>query len=302
MAPNYLEYFESLFDSVPAERRQSSILAIRTLVDCLQQTNPNTMTEFLAELQDAENQLCQSSLCSAVSTRAGCDALRRFMSLTRTEALEGAGFRNILLGKGKKYLNAVESYRSVISSYAEKLIEDGHTIMIHSNSSAVLNVIIHACKFRKIKTLYVTRCDYDDSGTIMVDWIRKRLGPQFTKKHVVLINDTCVAPIMQSTNLIILGAEVVTPDGGIINRVGTLNIAICAAAYCVPVYVLAETFKFVKYMPNNTKNEWRTSKTKANCLKLSLDYTPGRFITSIITDIGVLTPQSVSEEIVKLYK
>lgn len=34
----------------------------------------------------------------------------------------------------------------------------------------------------------------------------------------------------------------------------------------------------------------------------SADYTPAKYITMLLTDLGVLTPSAVSDELIKLYQ
>ena len=43
--------------------------------------------------------------------------------------------------------------------------------------------------------------------------------------------------------MVLLGAEGVVENGGVINKLGTYQIAICAKAHNVPVYVAAESHK-----------------------------------------------------------
>ena len=43
--------------------------------------------------------------------------------------------------------------------------------------------------------------------------------------------------------MVLVGAEGVVESGGIINKLGTYQIAICAKAHNVPLYVAAESYK-----------------------------------------------------------
>ena len=43
--------------------------------------------------------------------------------------------------------------------------------------------------------------------------------------------------------MVMVGAEGVVENGGVINKLGTYQIAICARAHNVPVYVAAESYK-----------------------------------------------------------
>jgi translation initiation factor eIF-2B subunit alpha len=46
--------------------------------------------------------------------------------------------------------------------------------------------------------------------------------------------------------MVLVGAEAVAENGGIINRAGTYTTALCAKALRKPFYVFAESFKFAR--------------------------------------------------------
>jgi translation initiation factor eIF-2B subunit alpha len=123
-----------------------------------------------------------------------------------------------------------------------------------------------------------------------------------------LILDTAIGYIMESIDMVLVGAEGVVESGGIINRVGTFTMALCAREMKKPFYVLTESFKFSRLYPLNQRdlpNEYKYSK-KLDDKQLSkehplVDYTPPAYITLIFTDLGILTPSAVSDELIKLY-
>ena len=43
--------------------------------------------------------------------------------------------------------------------------------------------------------------------------------------------------------MVLAGAEGVVENGGVINKLGTYQIAVCARAHNVPVYIAAESYK-----------------------------------------------------------
>ena len=51
-----------------------------------------------------------------------------------------------------------------------------------------------------------------------------------------------------------VGAEGVVESGGIINKIGTATITMCAKMLNKPVYVAAESFKFVRMYPLNNSD------------------------------------------------
>ena len=54
---------------------------------------------------------------------------------------------------------------------------------------------------------------------------------------------------MNSVDCVFVGAEAVLENGGIVNRIGTFTIALCAKARGKPFYVFTESLKFLKKFP-----------------------------------------------------
>lgn len=145
------------------------------------------------------------------------------------------------------------------------------------------------------------------------------------------IMDSAVGVIMEEVDLVLVGAEGVAENGGIINEIGTYQIALVAQALRRPFYVAVESYKFSRMYPlsqkdtlamtqsrrlttnsnnnnnatsNTNTNTTTTTNTTASSLVVDLpavDFTPANFITLMFTDLGVLTPAAVSDELIRLY-
>ncbi|KAK9688405.1 Initiation factor 2 subunit family [Popillia japonica] len=75
-----------------------------------------------------------------------------------------------------------------------------------------------------------------------------------------------------------------------------------------PLYVLTESFKFTRLYPlsqGDLPDEYKYTKNMRNeDLKPQhplVDYTPPTYITLLFTDLGILTPSAVSDELINLY-
>ena len=69
---------------------------------------------------------------------------------------------------------------------------------------------------------------------------------------VAVIREAAVAHVMKlrrRVDMVFVGAEVVTQNGGIISRLGTLQVAQLAKNNQIPFYVCAETHKFYRHFP-----------------------------------------------------
>eukprot|EP00455_Lapot_gusevi_P042144 TRINITY_DN4964_c0_g1_i4.p1 TRINITY_DN4964_c0_g1~~TRINITY_DN4964_c0_g1_i4.p1 ORF type:complete len:119 (+),score=36.42 TRINITY_DN4964_c0_g1_i4:171-527(+) len=116
---------------------------------------------------------------------------------------------------------------------------------------------------------------------------------------------------MEKVDLVLMGAEGVVENGGIINLIGSYQIAMVAKALNKPFYVSAESYKFVRLFPL-TQNELESSSTSGSqpftdvqspiqVMNPVCDYTPPAYITLLFTDLGILTPAAISDELIKLY-
>jgi translation initiation factor eIF-2B subunit alpha len=56
---------------------------------------------------------------------------------------------------------------------------------------------------------------------------------------------------MALVDCVFVGCEAVVENGGIVNKVGTYTVALCAKTFQKPFYVFAESLKFMKEFPLN---------------------------------------------------
>merc|ERR1711974_212354 len=106
-----------------------------------------------------------------------------------------------------------------------------------------------------------------------------------------------------------LGAEGVVETGGVVNQLSSYTVATVARALGKPTYVMAESFKFVREYPLGQEDlpaeylhHASVLAKKGDCLPAPrVDYTPPSLITLLFTDLGILTPSAVSDELINLY-
>uniref|UniRef100_A0A6Q2XWF3 Translation initiation factor eIF2B subunit alpha n=1 Tax=Esox lucius TaxID=8010 RepID=A0A6Q2XWF3_ESOLU len=212
--------------------------------------------------------------------------------------------KKVMEERGELFLEKISLSRTKVAKLCHTFIKDGAKILTHSYSRVVLRVLEKAAAEKKRFTVYVTESQPDTAGRQMAEALR-RLGVPVT---VVL--DAAVGYVLEKVDLVIVGAEGVVESGGIINKIGTYQMAVCSKAHNKPFYVVAESFKFVRLYPLNQQDVPDRFKYKADTLnnvsELSkehpvIDYTPPSLITLLFTDLGVLTPSAVSDELIKLY-
>ncbi|XP_023680354.1 translation initiation factor eIF2B subunit alpha isoform X2 [Paramormyrops kingsleyae] len=280
----------------------SAVAAIRTLLEFLKRDKAETLLGLRENLTQAIDRL--AGVDSSVAVSSGGELFLRFISLTSLEYSELSQCKKVMVERGELFLKKISLSRSKVAKLCHTFIKDGAKILTHSSSRVVLRVLQNAAADKKRFTVYVTESQPDSAGQKMADTLRKLNVP------VTVVLDAAVGYIMEKVDLIIVGAEGVVESGGIINKIGTYQMAVCAKAHNKPFYVVAESFKFVRLYPLNQQDVPERFKYKADTLKTAenlaeehpmTDYTPPSLITLLFTDLGVLTPSAVSDELIKLY-
>ncbi|NXS94094.1 EI2BA factor, partial [Jacana jacana] len=305
--------FADLIETFRAQLRDdpdvaSAVAAIRALLGFLKQDRGETIQGLRSSLLAAINTLCQDDSSVAVSS-AG-ELFLRFISLTSLEYSDYSKCKEIMIERGEIFLRKVSLSRNKIAKLCHPFIRDGAQILTHAYSRVVLRVLEAAVEAKKRFRVYVTESQPDQAGRVLIPLQKMAKALRKLNIPVTVILDAAVGYIMEKVDLVLVGAEGVVESGGIINKIGTNQIAVCAKAQNKPFYVVAESFKFVRLFPLNQQDVPDKFKYKADTLKRSqnlseehpwIDYTSPSLITLLFTDLGVLTPSAVSDELIKLY-
>lgn len=284
----------------------TAVCAIKVLLEYIKQEPFGTVTELREKVIRAIDTLTTTD-SSAISIKSGCELLLRFITLTALDAGIDASMeecKEILLKNGEVFLAKCNEARGKITRVACSWILDGANIMTHSKSRVVF-AILKAAKSKNVNFhVYVCESLPDRSGINMAKELQN-IGVSTT-----VILDAAVGAAMEKIDFVLLGAEGVVESGGIINKIGTNTIAMCAKMLNKPVYVGVESFKIVRFYPLNNrdipdefkyKHSTIVSGTDLETEHPLIDYTNPSLLTLLFTDIGILSPSAISDELVKLY-
>ncbi|KAL1132440.1 hypothetical protein AAG570_010395, partial [Ranatra chinensis] len=260
-----------------------------------------TLQELLSKLKTAVGVICNTD-CPITAVVSGSELFLRFITLAALDHESLAGCKKIMLHRGKVFLKKLQETRGKVSKLASTFIFDSSRILTHSKSRVVLQTMKEAAAANKRFEVYVTMSSPDNSGEEMAEDLRKAKIP------CTVILDSAVGCVMEKVDMVMLGAEGVVESGGIINKVGSFTVALCAREMKKPFYVLTESFKFSRLYPLNQSDLPDKFKYTSSMLNKNLkeehplvDYTPPSYITLLFTDLGILTPSAVSDELIKLY-
>ncbi|CAI0419303.1 unnamed protein product [Linum tenue] len=271
-----------------------AVAAIRALAAVIRNSQATTMMELEIELKKASDSL-KSWDTTSISLTAGCDLFMRYV--TRTSALEYEDFNSAktrLIERAEKFGEISYKARKIIAMLSQDFIFDGCTILVHGFSRVVLEVLKTAAQKGRP----------DRTGLRLSNELAKLDVP------VKLLIDSAVAYSMDEVDMVFVGADGVVESGGIINMMGTYQIALVAHSMNKPVYVAAESYKFARLYPLDQKDMGPALRpiefgvpipSKVEVETSARDYTPPQYLTLLFTDLGVLTPSVVSDELIQLY-
>ncbi|CAN8239488.1 unnamed protein product [Cochlearia groenlandica] len=281
-----------------------AVAAIRALAAAIRDSEATTMMELEIDLKSASDTL-KSWDKTSISLTAGCDLFIRYV--TRTSALEYEDFNSAkcrLLERAEKFGEISCKARRIIAMLSQDFIFDGCTILVHGLSRVVLEVLKTAAQNNKLFRVLCTEGRPDGTGVLLSNELSKLDIP------VKLLLDSAVAYSMDEVDMVFVGADGVVESGGIINMMGTYQIALVAHSMNKPVYVAAESYKFARLYPLDQKDMAPALRpiefglkipAKVEVERSARDYTPPQYLTLLFTDLGVLSPSVVSDELIQLY-
>ncbi|XP_039049209.1 translation initiation factor eIF-2B subunit alpha-like [Hibiscus syriacus] len=281
-----------------------AVAAIRALAAAIRKSEATTMMELEIELKKASDSL-KSWDATSISLTAGCDLFMRYV--TRTSALEYEDFNSAksrLIERAEKFGEISCKARRIIAMLSQDFIFDGCTILVHGFSRVVLEVMKTAAENKKLFRVLCTKGRPDRTGLRFSNELAKLDVP------VKLLIDSAVAYTMDEVDMVFFGADGVVESGGIINMMGTFQIALVAHSMNKPVYVAAESYKFARHYLLNQKDMAPALRpidfgvpipSKVEVETSGRDYTPPQYLTLLFTDLGVPTPSVISDELIQLY-
>jgi ribose 1,5-bisphosphate isomerase len=125
-----------------------------------------------------------------------------------------------------------------------------------------------------------------------------------------MIVDSAVRHFMNQVDLVMVGADAITSEGNVINKIGTSMVALAAKEARTPFYVVSELLKFdpltihgeyEKLEERSSKEVWADSPDGLIIRNPAFDVTRREFIHGIICEEGIVSPHSINEVIHRKY-
>ncbi len=247
-----------------------------------------------------------------VSTRPTAVSLPNAVSFVMKRLREAEGsFRELVatvVAAADEFIETSLRAVETIGRIGARMIKDGETILTHCHSTAAVSVLVAARKMGKEIKVYTTETRPKFQGRITYRQLAEA-GVNATQ-----IPDSAVRSVMKRVDKVVVGADTITSDGALINKVGTSQVALAAHEARVRLFVAAETYKFspasvhgvpvlIEERPPEevVPRKWLERNPGVKVRNPAFDVTPPEYIDAIITELGVIPPKAAAMVLRELF-
>jgi ribose 1,5-bisphosphate isomerase len=270
--------------------------AVKALQIVAQKSSAEGAESFVNDLSDAARTLLQTRP-TAVSLPNGIRYVMHRVNQAKTKATSAAELKLVASKAADDFIELTRTAVERIGTIGAKRIRDGDVVLTHCNSKAAISVMTTAWRQGKKFEVYATETRPRFQGRLTARALASVGIP------VTLILDDAVRYFMQNVDTVLVGADAVTANGALVNKVGTSMVALAAHEVGVKVFVAAETYKFspetmigelVEIEERDTSEiiSGKALRTlgRVKVRNPSFDLTPPEFIDLIITERGIIPP------------
>lgn len=248
-----------------------------------------SLEDFRRQMENAARILLQTRP-TAVSLS---NAIRMVMKY-RADDLASA--RKAVISNANRFIESSERALEKIGQIGSRRIRDGDVILTHCNSLAAISVISTAHRSGKKIRVIATESRPRFQGITTIGML-DRLGIE-----TELIVDSAARSFMNEVDLVVVGADVITANGSLVNKIGTAQIALAAHEARTSFMVAAETYKFspqtilgeLVTIEERSADEVLPDHSRYSHVRVrnpAFDVTPHQYIDLICTEAGAIPPE-----------
>jgi ribose 1,5-bisphosphate isomerase len=281
--------------------RNVAIAATKALQTLAEQTKARNKTAFLSELKEAQVMLFGSRETEPLMR----NAIRWVITQAEESSIEKVdALSKMVVLNASQFLQDLDASRERIAEIGANRIHDGTVIFTHCHSSTVTRLLAKSKADGKRFKVICTETRPAFQGRITAREM-VRLGVETT-----FIVDSAARSFMGNVDLVIVGADAITSEGNVVNKIGTSNIAVIANEARKPLYVVSELLKFdpetlygecEKIEQRSPIEVWKEAPEKLFVKNPAFDVTPSKYIHGLICERGVIAPQSIVQAVNQSY-
>jgi len=207
--------------------------------------------------------------------------------------------------KRQEYVqNHFKETKEKVGRIGAKKIKKGDVVYTHCHSSFVMEILKQAKKEKKEFELYNTETRPLFQGRITAREAA-RLG--IPVRHFV---DSAARLALKEADIMLIGADAITSEGKVINKIGSELFSQIADKYDVPIYVCTDSWKFdplsifgyeEEIEQRSAKEVWPTAPRGIRIDNAAFEKIDANLVSGVISEIGVYKPEVFVQEVKKEY-
>ncbi len=275
--------------------RNVAIAAVKALEILAKETKAKNKREFLKELAAAKEVLFASRETEPLMRNAARWITSQVEISDREEVKD---LTRIVSSASQQFLKNLEDSKEKIGEIGAKRIKDNSVVLTHCHSSSITYLLKRTKLDGKSFEVICTETRPIFQGRLTAT----ELSEQGIK--TTLIVDSAARFFMNRVDLAIVGADAITSQGNVINKIGTSMIALAAQEARTPFYVVSELLKFdpvtmygdyERIEERSPKEIWEEPPKNLTIRNPAFDVTRRDFIHGIICEEGIVSPHSITE-------
>jgi ribose 1,5-bisphosphate isomerase len=275
--------------------RNVAIAAIKAVEEASKESKTKTKDAFLAELSEAKTVLFASRATEPLMRNAVRYVIQAVESSNKTVVPE---LVDLVSQVTSQFLEHLELSKEKIASIGSKRISSHSRVLTHCHSSTVTNMLEKAKQEGKTFEVVCTESRPVFQGRITA----KEMLDAGIKTTMIV--DSAVRHFMNEVDFVVVGADAITSEGNVLNKIGTSMVALAAKEARTPFYVATELLKFdpvtvlgayERIEERSPKEVWDTPPHGLIIRNPAFDVTRREFIHGIICEEGIMPPHAISE-------
>jgi methylthioribose-1-phosphate isomerase len=233
-----------------------------------------------------------------VETRRTNNHLRKAVTAALSE-VDGQAGDELVAAVYKGAQAGDERYRSrsaALGRHTAELLPDKGTVLTHCWADLYLVELVRAAAGKDLAFVCTETRPYLQGARLTAETLAE-MGVDTT-----VITDGMGAAVLSSGNVdaLVTAADRVTMDGHVVNKIGTLGLAVAAHAFGVPFHAMVQAPDRLAPTADAVPIEYRDGTEILNRpgirgLYPAFDITPPRFVTTVVTDRGPFNPLELAD-------
>lgn len=278
-----------------------AIAAIKAIEKLANESHATNKKELLRELYQAKQLLFESRETEPLMRNSIRWIIRQVEQSRKTEARQ---LSTVVSRASQRFLKNLQESNEKIAEIGSKRIRNGSVILTHCHSSAVTHMLARAVENKVVFEVMCTETRPIFQGRKTA---KEMLDLGLKTSFIV---DSAARFLMNKIDLVVVGADAITSEGNVVNKIGTSSVALVASEARIPFYVVTELLKFdpttmygdYEKIEERAANEvWEKAPKNLIIRNPAFDVTRRDFIHGIICEEGIVSPHSINEVVRRAY-